>query len=350
MVTNVSVGGTALTPVSPGQWSVDLCPDGPLTLSNFFSQSISISCSYFVVSSGGPFQIFGGGGFSCVGTFEKPDATWWYNPTSGHYVFAAESPGEPFVASEPPTITITDISPRSFADESVVLSSAPTARRRAPIRLSSPTAQAPARTSSRSAVVEKLTPQIDVRTTTVDIPLVQGPVTIDGNISASWSGGACVGAAIFGGPAGSHSSTLISIPYSYDPTPYLPSGAVITNEEFMLAAGVQYDIVGGFDGGASFSITGGGTLMRPGYRAGDQDRVAPSRHHALHLQLRDAGIIVSTVTVYHAFVRVTYEMSGTWWFNPTSNTYFFGLVSPGEPFVASDPPTITITGVSPRST
>lgn len=42
--------------------------------------------------------------------------------------------------------------------------------------------------------------------------------------------------------------------------------------------------------------------------------------------------------------------SSTWWFNPTANRYVFAEASPGAPFVASEtPPTITITGVSPRS-
>lgn len=37
---------------------------------------------------------------------------WWFNPTSNHYVFATESPGEPFVAISAPTPTITGVSPR----------------------------------------------------------------------------------------------------------------------------------------------------------------------------------------------------------------------------------------------
>lgn len=40
-------------------------------------------------------------------------STWWHNPTSNHYVYAPESPGAPFVASDPPTPTITGFSPRS---------------------------------------------------------------------------------------------------------------------------------------------------------------------------------------------------------------------------------------------
>lgn len=40
-------------------------------------------------------------------------ASWWFNPTSQHYVYAAESPGAPFVARDAPPITITDVSPRS---------------------------------------------------------------------------------------------------------------------------------------------------------------------------------------------------------------------------------------------
>lgn len=42
-------------------------------------------------------------------------ATWWFNPTSGHYRYAVESPGAPFVASDAPTPTVTSFSPRSEA-------------------------------------------------------------------------------------------------------------------------------------------------------------------------------------------------------------------------------------------
>jgi len=38
--------------------------------------------------------------------------SWWFNPTSNHYVFAAESPGDPFVASSAPAPTITGVDPR----------------------------------------------------------------------------------------------------------------------------------------------------------------------------------------------------------------------------------------------
>jgi len=38
---------------------------------------------------------------------------WCYNPTSNHYVFAAECPGPPFISVAPPTIAITGFSPRS---------------------------------------------------------------------------------------------------------------------------------------------------------------------------------------------------------------------------------------------
>jgi len=38
---------------------------------------------------------------------------WFFNPTSGHYRYAAVSPGEPFEPSDPPVPTITGFSPRS---------------------------------------------------------------------------------------------------------------------------------------------------------------------------------------------------------------------------------------------
>lgn len=40
-------------------------------------------------------------------------ATWWHNPTSGHYRYQATSPGEPFIASDAPVPTITSFRPRS---------------------------------------------------------------------------------------------------------------------------------------------------------------------------------------------------------------------------------------------
>jgi len=43
-------------------------------------------------------------------------------------------------------------------------------------------------------------------------------------------------------------------------------------------------------------------------------------------------------------------VGASWWFNPTSNHFRYAVDTPGEPFVASDPPTVTVSGVSPRST
>jgi hypothetical protein len=41
-------------------------------------------------------------------------------------------------------------------------------------------------------------------------------------------------------------------------------------------------------------------------------------------------------------------VTALWCYNPVSNTYLYAAECPGPPWVASDPPTPTITGVEPR--
>lgn len=60
-----------------------------------------------------PGGTFGVDAFELVINDLPAAATWWFNPTSGHYRYAEESPGAPFVASDPPAPTITGFSPRS---------------------------------------------------------------------------------------------------------------------------------------------------------------------------------------------------------------------------------------------
>lgn len=69
-------------------------------------QTVSIQFQFAEVTSPAP-------AFTIPSLFTYGVGQWWFNPTSGHYVFAAESPGAPFVASDAPTITVTGVSPRS---------------------------------------------------------------------------------------------------------------------------------------------------------------------------------------------------------------------------------------------
>ncbi|HXI27838.1 MAG TPA: hypothetical protein VNG89_05440 [Vicinamibacterales bacterium] len=100
--TSFSTGALTTNPATSAAWTpADLFPATPAgpSINGFFEVGCDLGT--------------GPGHIDCVTLLVTFTAgSWWFNPTSNHYVFAAESPGDPFVASSAPAPTITGVDPR----------------------------------------------------------------------------------------------------------------------------------------------------------------------------------------------------------------------------------------------
>lgn len=118
----VTVGGVPMTPlafdtyIGPGATAAGYrylqALAAPINASTFITQTIELT---YTAIDGGAFISYRSDILPMAalldGTYSSVTA-WWFNPTANRYVFAAESPGEPFVASDAPTPTITGVDPR----------------------------------------------------------------------------------------------------------------------------------------------------------------------------------------------------------------------------------------------
>jgi hypothetical protein len=100
-----------VNPVTGNAWQYAELFHNPndLTSGSFQGWMFDFYCS-------APGGTFGVDAFRLIINEDVPEGTgqWCFNPTSNHYVFAAECPGPPWISGvAPPTITVTGVSPQS---------------------------------------------------------------------------------------------------------------------------------------------------------------------------------------------------------------------------------------------
>jgi len=338
---------------------------------------------------------------------------WCFNPTSNHYVFAAECPGPPFISGvAPPTISVTGVEPRSSRGETGTMMVRAIPRRSMQLlKAPPPPASAPRampvrqpRSAPRSSTHALKTKAFATAPTFQGTPLSTYGSYSDGGgpqsnndptvvLPALPDGGTCLhdlsdGKDVTKTYTSAGFGSFMRMAVYFEDDGLIPLDAVINSVQFV--ANVKgtngHPIKQLFLSGGFFSNDSG-----PGSGTTAFDTHTPqSSSYALV-----SGLLLTENAVTHApwqraelftdndagghgngglsffcgedvfgstigdsygidyialIIDYTAILPGMWCYNPYSNRYRYAAECPGPPWISDvEPPTIAVTGVSPRS-